>query len=50
MKSLVWVRNDLRVDDNPALRSACAESEEVHALFIYSNNQMKHHVISVFLA
>ena len=43
MKSLVWFRNDLRMDDNPALRAACAESEEVHALYIYSNNQMKLH-------
>ena len=43
MKSLVWFRNDLRMDDNPALRSACAESEEVHALYIYSKNQMELH-------
>ena len=37
MKSLVWFRNDLRTDDNPALRAACFQSEEVHAIFIYSN-------------
>ena len=43
MKSLVWFRNDLRMDDNPALRVACAESEELHALYIYSNNQMRLH-------
>ena len=43
MKSLVWFRNDLRIDDNPAFRSACAESKEVHALYIYSKNQMKLH-------
>ena len=43
MTSLVWFRNDLRMDDNPALRAACAESEEVHALYIYSKNQMKLH-------
>ena len=43
MKSLVWFRNDLRMDDNPALRAACAESEEVHAAYIYSNNQMELH-------
>ena len=46
MKSLVWFRNDLRMDDNPALRAACAGSEEVHALYIYSNNQMKHHDVA----
>jgi len=43
MKSLVWFRNDLRTDDNPALRAACFQSEEVHGVFIYSNNQMKLH-------
>ena len=43
MKSLVWFRNDLRMDDNPALRAACAESDEIHAIYIYSNNQMKIH-------
>ena len=43
MKSLVWFRNDLRMDDNPALRAACAESEEVHAVYIYSINQMQLH-------
>jgi deoxyribodipyrimidine photo-lyase len=43
MKSLVWFRNDLRMDDNPALRAAFAESEEIHAIYIYSNNQMELH-------
>ena len=39
MKSLVWFRNDFRMDDNPALRAACSQSEEVHGVFIYSENQ-----------
>ena len=43
MKSLVWFRNDLRMDDNPALREACKMSEEVHAIYIYSQNQNKEH-------
>ena len=43
MKSLVWFRNDFRMDDNPALRSACSQSEEVHGVFIYSENQFKLH-------
>ena len=43
MKSLIWFRNDLRMDDNPALRAACAEFDEVHALYVFSNNQMKLH-------
>ena len=43
MKSLVWFRNDLRMDDNPALREACKISEEVHAIYIYSQHQNKEH-------
>ena len=39
MKSLMWFRNDLRMDDNPALRSACIESDEVHAIYIFSSIQ-----------
>ena len=43
MKSLMWFRNDLRMDDNPALRNACIESEEVHAIYIFSSKQNKLH-------
>ena len=43
MKALVWLRNDLRMDDNPALREACKLSKEVHAIYIYSQNQNKQH-------
>ena len=43
MKSLVWLRNDLRMDDNPALRNACIHSEEVHCIYIFSLEQMKIH-------
>ena len=43
MKALVWLRNDLRMDDNPALREACKLSEEVHAIYIYSQKQNKEH-------
>ena len=43
MKSLVWFRNDLRMDDNPALRAACSQSKEVHGVFIYSKNQLELH-------
>ena len=43
MKVLVWLRNDLRMDDNPALREACKLSEEVHAIYIYSQKQNKEH-------
>ena len=27
MKSLVWLRNDLRMDDNPALKHACLQNK-----------------------
>ena len=43
MKSLVWLRNDLRMDDNPALRHACLNSDEVHCLYLYQPDQMKKH-------
>ena len=43
MKSLVWLRNDLRMDDNPALRNACINSDEVHCIYIYSSEQMRLH-------
>ncbi len=43
MKSLMWFRNDLRMDDNPALRDACIESEEVHAIYIFSSRQNNLH-------
>ena len=43
MKSLVWFRNDLRIDDNPALKQACCSSDEVYGLYIYSPVQLKLH-------
>ena len=36
MKSLVWFRNDLRLDDNPALREAFINSDEIHAVYIFT--------------
>ena len=32
MKSIIWFRNDLRIDDNPAMRVAYDNSTEVHAV------------------
>jgi deoxyribodipyrimidine photo-lyase len=43
MKSIIWFRNDLRIDDNPALRAACENSSEVHAVFLYSQDQLEDH-------
>ena len=43
MKSIIWFRNDLRLDDNPSLREACKNSSELHAIFLYSNDQLQKH-------
>ena len=43
MKNLVWLRNDLRMDDNPSLKKACLEGDEVHCIYIYSLEQIKLH-------
>ena len=43
MEALVWFRNDLRLQDNPALRNAFEQSMNVHAIFIFSNKQLKKH-------
>ncbi|MBL6679134.1 MAG: deoxyribodipyrimidine photo-lyase, partial [Flavobacteriaceae bacterium] len=43
MKGLVWLRSDLRITDNPALRAACKNHEEVHAVYIFSKNQLISH-------
>ena len=43
MKSIIWFRNDLRIDDNPAMRAAYDNSAEVHAIFLYSKDQLEKH-------
>ena len=43
MEALVWFRSDLRLEDNPALRNAFEYSKKVHAIFIFSNKQLKKH-------
>ena len=43
MDALVWFRNDLRLVDNPALKNAFENSKKVHAIFIFSNKQLKKH-------
>jgi deoxyribodipyrimidine photo-lyase len=43
MEALVWFRSDLRLEDNPALRNAFENAKKVHAIFIFSNNQLKKH-------
>ena len=39
MKGLVWFRSDLRTDDNPALKSAFEQCDEVIAIYLYSPTQ-----------
>jgi deoxyribodipyrimidine photo-lyase len=43
VEALVWFRSDLRFEDNPALRNAFENSKKVHAIFIFSNKQLKKH-------
>ena len=43
MEALIWFRSDLRLEDNPALRNAFEDSKKVHAIFIFSNEQLKKH-------
>lgn len=44
MKSLVWFRSDLRLEDNPALFHACRDSAvDVIAVFLISSNQWRSH-------
>ena len=43
MKSLVWLRSDIRLDDNPAIKNAFIQSEFVHVLYLYSKKQLKSH-------
>jgi Deoxyribodipyrimidine photolyase len=43
MNSLVWLRTDLRTDDNPALKNACKNSKSVKAIYIFSEDQIKKH-------
>ena len=43
MKSLVWFRTDLRIEDNPALKNAFIESKEIHAIYIFSQAQLQKH-------
>ncbi|MDG1203587.1 MAG: deoxyribodipyrimidine photo-lyase [SAR86 cluster bacterium] len=43
MKGLIWLRSDLRIDDNPALSNAINECEEIIAIYIFSEFQWKLH-------
>ena len=43
MRSVCWFRNDLRVEDNPALYNACLASKSVIGIFIVTQFQWKEH-------
>ena len=43
MRSVCWFRNDLRVEDNPALYNACLTSKSVIGIFIVAQSQWKEH-------
>ena len=43
MKGLVWFRSDLRTDDNPALKSAFEQCDELIAIYLYSPKQATLH-------
>ncbi len=42
-QQLVWFRNDLRVNDNPALHHACQQGESVLAIYISNPEQWQEH-------
>jgi deoxyribodipyrimidine photo-lyase len=43
MNGLVWLRNDIRMDDNPGLRKACEECDTVLAIYLWSPEQLNRH-------
>ncbi len=40
-RSLVWLRRDLRLEDNTALSKACAESKQVAVVFVFDLNILR---------
>ena len=58
MKALVWLRSDLRIDDNPAFLNACEAYDEVSCIYIFSrktwyknnNSNVKEHFVLENLA
>ena len=43
VRGAIWLRSDLRLDDNPALINALNECKEVIGVYIFSANQWKLH-------
>ncbi len=40
-KNYLWVREDFRIDDNPALYNICNIQEKIEAFFIYDEKKFK---------
>ncbi len=43
MKGLVWLRNDIRMDDNPSLKRAFEQCNSVICVYLWSPEQLKKH-------
>ena len=43
MRTLVWLRSDIRFDDNPSLKYAFETSDEVICIYLFSKNQFRAH-------
>jgi len=43
MRGIVWLRRDLRVQDQPALTAAFQECEEVLPLFVFDEPLLRSH-------
>ena len=37
MRGVVWIRRDLRLQDQPALTAACADCDDVIPLFVFDD-------------
>ncbi len=37
MRGVVWLRRDLRLQDQPALTAACADCDDVIPLFVFDD-------------
>lgn len=44
MRGIVWLRRDLRLNDQPALTAACGECDEVIPLFVFDEPLLHSHV------
>jgi deoxyribodipyrimidine photo-lyase len=47
MRILVWFKNDLRLDDNPALRQACEDADELVLFYAFEEESYRENEIGV---